>query len=77
MTDDGKVVRELNAGDTFGEQALYENSTRGLTVRAKGSVKALALARETLTTILGTKIQEVIHNNSQRWSLQNDELLRK
>ena len=31
---DGKVINKMEAGDTFGEQALYENSVRGCTCRA-------------------------------------------
>lgn len=34
-----KVVRQLNKGDSFGEQALYStNSVRGMTVQAKTEV---------------------------------------
>ena len=34
-----KIVRQLNKGDSFGEQALYTtNSVRGMTVQAKSEV---------------------------------------
>lgn len=34
-----KIVRQLNKGDSFGEQALYTtNSVRGMSVQAKSEV---------------------------------------
>ena len=76
IDDTGKSVRELTVGDTFGEQALYKNSTRTLTVRAKGVVKCIALARDTLQTILGNKIEEVVENNWQRWALKENDIFK-
>ena len=32
----GKELRKMNKGDSFGEQALYNNTVRGATVRAIG-----------------------------------------
>jgi len=48
-----KEVRKLYKGDSFGEQALYYNTVRQMTVRAEDEVKCLALGRDTLTKILG------------------------
>ena len=48
-----KEVRKLYKGDSFGEQALYYNTVRQMTVRAEDDVKCLALGRDTLTRILG------------------------
>ena len=42
--------------DSFGEQALYEKSTRGASVRAETEVRCLALGRDNLTKILGDKV---------------------
>ena len=47
----------MTAGDSFGEQALYQNSVRGASVLAESdTVKCLALGRDTITKILGDKI---------------------
>ena len=47
----------MKAGDSLGEQALYENSVRGATVKAiKEDATVLALSRDDLTRILGNKI---------------------
>ncbi len=35
----GKEIRKMLKGDSFGEQALYYNTTRGATVKAMDSVK--------------------------------------
>ena len=44
-------------GDSFGEQALFQNSKRGATVKALDEeVRCLALGRDTLTRILGDKV---------------------
>jgi cGMP-dependent protein kinase len=48
----------MTVGDSFGEQALYQNSVRGASVVAESEkVLCLALGRDTLTKILGDKIQ--------------------
>lgn len=46
-------------------------------MRAKGTVKCIALAREKLQVILGNKIVEVIQKNWQRWALENDKVFCK
>lgn len=46
-------------------------------MRAKGTVKCIALAREKLQVILGNKIVEVIQKNWQRWALENDSVFCK
>jgi cGMP-dependent protein kinase 1 len=53
----GKPVRTMQAGESFGESALLQNQVRGATVKAiDENVKCLALSRDTLTKILGDKI---------------------
>ena len=37
------VVRELTAGDVFGEMAIFERQPRSATVRAKGPARMLTL----------------------------------
>lgn len=66
------------AGDSFGEQALYQNSMRGATVKAiKEDVVCLALARADLTRILGDKLQTIMYNNVQRWVFERHPVLNK
>lgn len=37
------IVRELTAGDLFGEMAIFERQPRSATVRAKGAARVLTL----------------------------------
>jgi CRP-like cAMP-binding protein len=39
------VVGELDAGDIFGEMAIFERKPRSATVRARGSARVLTLGR--------------------------------
>ena len=74
---DGKCVRELNEGDSFGEAALYASGQRTLSVRSKNVSRCLALGREALQNILGSEIQSVIYSNSSRWSLEKNAVFKK
>jgi cGMP-dependent protein kinase len=51
-----KEVRKLNKGDSFGEQALYYNTVRQMTVKAENEVECLVLGRDTLTHVLGDQV---------------------
>lgn len=74
----GDIVRVLEEGDSFGETALYENTTRGLTVKAsEDNVKMLALSRDSLQSILGAQINLVINSNWSRWALEKGDFLSK
>lgn len=73
----GKVVRNLKVGESFGEQALYESATRTLTVRAGTDIKCVALSRDKLQSIMGSKIQQVIQANWTRWALEKDQVLQR
>lgn len=54
----------MTAGESFGEQALYQNSSRGATVKAVDEeVRCLALSRDVLQNILGDKIQVIMYIN--------------
>ncbi|CAD8044669.1 unnamed protein product [Paramecium primaurelia] len=70
-----KQINTMGPKDSFGEQALYEKSTRGASVRAETEVKCLALGRDNLTKILGDKVQLIIFNNIMRWSLEKSNIL--
>lgn len=47
------------------------------TVKADTEVKVLSLSRDTITNILGDKVQIIIYNNTQRWAFDKSELLKK
>lgn len=68
---DGKEIRKMSAGDSFGEQALFQNSVRGATVVAESDlVVCIALGRETLSKILGDHISSILCHNIFRWSFE-------
>ena len=75
--DDEKLVRELQEGDSFGEQALYQDGLRSLTVKAKTEVRCLAISRTTLLTVFGSSIQDVLSRNNLVWILSNDSVFKR
>ncbi|EGR28852.1 protein kinase domain protein [Ichthyophthirius multifiliis] len=72
-----KEVRKLYKGDSFGEQALYYNTVRQMTVRAEDEVKCLALGRDTLTKVLGDQVHAVTFRNLQKWAFDKNVHLQK
>lgn len=74
---EGKSVRKLGLGDSFGEQALYESGVRSLTVKAAEDCVCLSLSRDALQESLGAKIQEVIQGNWGRWAFEKNSVLSK
>ena len=66
----------MNSGESFGEAALYKGGTRSMTIRAKNTVRCIALSRDTLQNILGNKIEEVVENNWTRWSLREHDVFK-
>ena len=74
---DGKVVRSLGIGDSFGESSLYESGVRSLSVRAGKDCICLGLSRNTLQEVLGAKIQEVIQGNWCRWAVEKNSVLKR
>ncbi|CAD8178751.1 unnamed protein product [Paramecium octaurelia] len=73
----GQILRQMNQGESFGEQALFGNCVRGATVKAHDSdVNLLSLSREDITTILGEKIQLIIYTNMQKWAFEKHPQLR-
>ena len=75
--DADKLVRELQEGDSFGEQALYEDGIRSLTVKAKTEVRCLAISREILFSVFSEGIENVIFKNNLIWTLSNDRIFKK
>jgi len=65
-------MRKLYKGDSFGEQALYYNTVRQMTVRAEDEVKCLVLGRDTLTRVLGDQVQVVTFRNLQKWAFEKN-----
>lgn len=74
---ENKEVRKMIKGDSFGEQALYANMKRGATVKAVEKAVCLALGRDSLTNILGDKIQKIIYRNILKWSFDQSETLKR
>lgn len=68
-------INKMGKNDSFGEQALYEKTTRGATVRAETEVKCLALGRDNLIKILGDKVQLIFYGNKMRWSFEKSPVL--
>ncbi len=52
VTQDGRHVRELGAGDFFGEIALVEDRPRTATVTAKTPLRFFVLTRRSFETLL-------------------------
>jgi cGMP-dependent protein kinase len=72
-----KEVRKLLPGDYFGEQALLYNTNRTATVVAVGKTSVLSIGREDLVTSFGAQLQFVIYKNTQRISLESDQILQR
>lgn len=71
---DGKEVRQLKAGDSFGENALlHGNQTRACSCIAAQESKCLALGRDQLTKLLGDKVEIIIYRNILKWALEKAE----
>jgi cGMP-dependent protein kinase len=77
IVKDKGVTRTLKAGESFGEQALYEDAKRGATIRAKTDCKCIALSRKDLQNIMGDKIQQVIQGNWSRWAIEKDDIFKQ
>ncbi|CAD8084743.1 unnamed protein product [Paramecium sonneborni] len=74
-SDNNLLIRTLTRGEYFGENALLQdNCVRGLTVKAIEESRLLALARETLTKILGDGVQMIIYKNQCKWILQQSKI---
>ncbi|CAK90363.1 unnamed protein product (macronuclear) [Paramecium tetraurelia] len=73
-----KEVTQMNAGESFGEAALYQSCQRAATVKAVDEeVRCLSLSKDDIQKILGQKIQTVKYINTQKWALQQNPILGK
>lgn len=75
--DGDKFIRPLVEGESFGEQALYQNGVRSLTVKATKPTQCLAISRETLMNVFGSDIETISLKNQQNWALENDDVFRR
>ena len=51
-----KFIRKLTKGDNFGEQSLYYNTIRQLTIKTDEDTTVLILSRDTLNKVMGDKV---------------------
>ena len=65
---EGKAVRKLSKGDSFGEQSLYYNTMRQFTITADEDTVCLLLGRDTLHRVMSDNIYEVTFKNFIRWA---------
>lgn len=72
-----KFIKKLMKGDTFGEQSLYYNTIRQLTVKADEECLVLILSRDTLNKVMGDRVYEITFKNFIRWSLENSNYLER
>ena len=63
MLKGNKFVRKLGKGDSFGEQSLYYNTMRQLTMKADDEVTCLVVGRDTLNRILSDKVYDITFKN--------------
>ncbi len=62
-----KVVATLPGGSYFGEIALLTSKPRQATVRAKGTLKVLAVDRATFTRVMGP-LDELMKRNMDQYN---------
>lgn len=74
--DQERFIRFLCTGDSFGEQALYKNGVRGLSVIAEEHTECISIARDVLEGIFGQTLQEIVYRNRFKWSVESNLHLR-
>lgn len=67
VEDGGRVLRELQEKDGFGEQSLKKQSRRGADVKALTDCTLLVISGQTLKNIFGADIFQIIYQNWMRW----------
>lgn len=77
VTQKGLEIRKLGKNDYFGEQALLQNHIRTATITALETTSCLSINSEGLYSALGSHLQEIIHINTQRMAIDEDQLLRQ
>lgn len=77
MYKGNKFVRKVSKGDSFGEQSLYYNTMRQLSIKADDEVICLVLGRDTLNRILSDKIYDITFKNFIKWAFEKNPVLSK
>ena len=72
-----KEVRKMGSGETFGEQALYYNTTRACSIRTVDPTTVVSLGREKMIEIFGNKVSTIMYQNVHKWSFQKSPILSK
>ena len=72
-----KLMTKLEKTDSFGEQALFYNTVRQMTVKAEEDMTCLILGRETLSKVLGDQIFVVTFRNFMKWAIEKSTHLSK
>ena len=70
-------MRKVSKGDSFGEQSLYYNTMRQLSIKADDEVICLVLGRDTLNRILSDKIYDITFKNFIKWAFEKNPVLSK
>ncbi|CAD8211860.1 unnamed protein product [Paramecium pentaurelia] len=77
VTKNGKEIKKLHKGDTFGEQSLFYNTMRQMSVQAEDDITCLVVGRDALTKLLGDQIHIVTFRNLLKWAFEKNALLQK
>lgn len=72
-----KEVRKMIQGETFGEQALYQNTTRACSIKTVETSTVLSLGREKMNDIFGSKVSTIMYRNVHKWSFEKSPILSK
>ena len=63
-------MKQIIAGESFGESALFVDKPREATVISDDdNTICLALGRDKINEILGDNLQQIIFNNMVRWQI--------
>lgn len=74
---EGKEVKVLRPGDSFGVSPHLEDNFGLISARALEDTVCLVLPSETLTQILGDEVQIIIYKNLATWAISRHEVLSK
>lgn len=72
-----KFLKKLVKGDYFGEQSLFYNTMRQLTIKADEDTTVLIVGRDTLNKNVGNKIYDVTFKNFIKIAFENNRTLDK
>ncbi|OMJ96378.1 hypothetical protein SteCoe_134 [Stentor coeruleus] len=73
----GGFLRNMTAGEYFGEQALLYGTPRTATITAMGDTKCLVIGRDDLMKALGSHFSQIIYRNSIRMAFDKSKTLRQ